>query len=153
MSDSKRIFTKHVHVHNGAERISFRPGDEVPDWAEITNPKVFTDATPGGVQSADTPAASTPQTPPAAPADDLDTLDRDALQAIAGTLEISKRLGDDNLRAAIREKRAADAAAAEAAANAEPTGRAALEAALTAKGIEFTAENSDEELEAFLEGA
>lgn len=150
---SKRIFTKHVHLYDGFETKSFAPGDEVPEWAEekVTNPKVYEET--GSKVAAAEQNEGQGQTP-ATPGDDLDGLNADALKALAGELGLPKTGKKDDLKAAIREKRAADAAeAVKASEGGEPTGRAALEEALTAKGIEFEAENSDEELEALLEGA
>lgn len=151
---SKRIFTKHVHLHDGFETKSFAPGDEVPEWAEdrITNPKVYEEIGNTVAKTEENPSGGGQNQ--TAAGDDLDGLNADALKELAGELGLPKTGSKAVLKAAIREKRAADAAeAAKASASGEPNGRAALEEALTAKGIEFEPENSDEELEALLEGA
>lgn len=158
---SSRIFTKHVHLFRDAVPVSFAPGDAVPEWATVTNPAVFTEATPEGVHSADTPAQSTAPTIAAAAApavdpavepagDDLDGLSLPDLKTLAATLGLAKTGNKDTLKSSIRAARATAAPAAE---DDDVRGRAALEATLRERGIEFEDTNSDEELEALIEGA
>lgn len=151
-------FTAHVHLLHDAEVVSFAPGDDLPKWAEslVTNPDAFEEveavAKPTGTDGAGGTGA-----------DELDGLKAAELKAIAKELGLPAKGKNDDLKAAIRAKRAAGAPAASGAetgeaspggepAGEEATGRAALEAKAKEQGVEFDAETSDEELALLLNG-
>ncbi len=143
-------FTAHVHLLHDAEVVSFAPGDDLPEWAEplVTNPDAFEEveaaAKPTGTDGASGPSG-----------DDLDDLKAPELKAIAKELGLPAKGKNDDLKAAIRAKRAETSASDSedsSEAEGEPSGRAALEAKAKEQGIEFGPETSDEELELLLNG-
>lgn len=143
---SNRILTKHVHRLNFGVLESHAPGDPAPDW--VTNPSAFVEA----VKQGDTPATSTPTTPPADTevVDDLTELTLDGLKNVATDLGIAKSGSKGDLLERIRAKRAADAA--ENNSN-DDTARAALIEQARAAGHEVDDSMSDTELQVLIEGA
>lgn len=133
-------FTAHVHLLHDAEVVSFAPGDDLPAWAEslVTNPDVFEEVAAA--------AASTTSDEGESAADELDGLKADELKALAKSLDLPATGKKEDLKAAIRAKRAEPAPEGADGDADEANGRAALEAKAKEQGIEFDAETSDEEL-------
>lgn len=180
MSTLRRITSGIVHLLHEGRPVTLRPGDLVPEWANITNPALFAGAAPvepatapesgehhepqGAPQTP--PATGEQQTPPVAPhvvkPDDTPEvsikMQGDELRGIALGLGLEKSGTKPQLVERILAKKA-EIAASVAAAQSESTpasadaDRAALEERARALEVEFDEDTTDEELTVLVEDA
>ncbi|MCJ1709232.1 SAP domain-containing protein [Microbacterium sp. VKM Ac-2923] len=176
MSQPRKITSGIVHLMHNGRPVTLRPGDTVPEWANITNPRLFigadadtADENPGGGQTPPAGAQTPPpgeQTPPGDKSVDVPEVSlkqsADELRAIAKTLDLDQSGTKPVLVERINAHYVAAATAAAEAAEAEPAGEAgqpgeedgrpALEERARAAGItDFDENTTDEELEALIE--
>ena len=170
MSKARKITSGIVHLLHNGRPVTLRPGDTVPEWVNITNPRLFLGAEAETVDESASGAQNPPagaQTPP--PGEQTTPDDKsgdvpevstkqsaDELRAIAKTLDLDESGTKPVLVERINAHYAAKAAeAAEAAGESgEDDGRAALEQRARALGItDFDENTTDEELEALIEDA
>lgn len=146
MASKRKFFTGHVHLMHEFAVVSFAPGDEVPDWADklVTNPDAFEIRELGAA-----PVVPVAPTGVAEAGDDLDGLKAAELKVIAKEVGVPAKGKVEDLKAAIRAKRAE---ATPEPAQADAAGRAALEARAKEQGIEFDENTTEEELETLLDG-
>jgi hypothetical protein len=171
MGTPTRIITRGVvHLIHDGVRHTFRAGDKLPDWAEVTNPRLFAEvpADAGEPTPPQTPATGEPTgeqggTEPPVKPDDTPTVSKrqsaDELRDIAGKLALSTEGTKQELVDRINQKLAEQAAeadddedededdAAGGEGDDESDGdRAALEARATEAGIDFDENTTDDEL-------
>lgn len=134
--------TGYVSRYIDGEYVNLRPGDDAPDW--VTNPELLSDDD-----------GTTPTTDPdgsdGVTADDLESLNADALKQIAAELGVAQT----GKKAEIRDRIVAKRAELETEAKADDTtkGRDELVARAAELGIEIEDQYTDAEIEALIEAA
>lgn len=136
--------TGYVSRYIDGEYVNLRPGDDAPDW--VTNPELLSDD-----------GATAPSDPDGADgekADDLESLNTDALKKIAAELGVAQTGKKAEIRERIVAKRAEVEADAKAAESDDTTkGRDELVARAAELGIEIEDQYTDAEIEALIEAA